>query len=70
MLHVFIFNSEVDIEEYDFIRMDPRRRDGGIANYDGKTISYNHSSRLCCNTENIFRDIFFVTATTFELTTT
>ena len=47
-LDSFILNSELDIGEYDLIRLDHIR----------KSPSYNHKTNFCRNTESILIDIF------------
>ena len=41
-----VLKSEVDIDEYDLIRLDPARRGGGVACYIRKSLSYNHKKAL------------------------
>ena len=41
-----VLKSEVDIDEYDLIRLDPPRRGGGVACYIRKSLSYNHKKAL------------------------
>ena len=41
------------------IRMDFSRREGRVACYNKKSLSYNHKPGLCPNIESIFTDIFF-----------
>ena len=41
-----VLKSEVDIDEYDLIRLDPARRGGGVACYIRKSLSYNHTRTL------------------------
>ena len=53
-----ILNSELDIDEYDLIRLDRSRRGGGVACYIRKSLSYNHKTSFCRNIESIFIDIF------------
>ena len=47
-LDSFILNSELDIGEYNLIRLDDIR----------KSRSYNHKTNFCRNTESILIDIF------------
>ena len=52
-----ILNSELDIDEYDLIRLDCSKRGGGVACYLG-FLSYNHKTSFCRNIESILIDIF------------
>lgn len=45
-------DSEVDIEVYDVIRMDRKRRRGGDACYLKKSLFRNHKSAFCPNIES------------------
>ena len=53
-----ILNSELDIDDYDLIRLDRSRRGGEVACYTRKSLSYNHKTSFCRNNESIFKDIF------------
>ena len=53
-----ILNSELDIDEYDLIRLERSRSGGGVACYIRKSLSYNHQTSFCRNIESIFIDIF------------
>ena len=53
-----ILNSELDIDEYNLIRLDRSRRGGGVACYIRKSLSYNHKTSFYRNIESIFIDIF------------
>ena len=57
-LDLSILNSELDIDEYDLIRLDHSRKGGGVACYIRKSLSYNHKTSFCRNNESIFIDIF------------
>ena len=41
-----VLKSEVDIDEYDLIILDPPRRGGGVACYIRKSLSYTHKKAL------------------------
>ena len=51
-----ILNSELDIDEYDLIRLDRSKRGGGVGCYIRKSLSYSHFFR---NIKSIFIDILF-----------
>ena len=58
-----ILNSELDIDEYNLVRLDHSRRvvEGGggeVTCCIRRSLSYNHKSSFCCNIESIFTDIF------------
>ena len=53
-----ILSSEIDIEGFDLLRLDPSRRGGGVACYVKKFLAYNYRDNFCKNTESIFIDIF------------
>ena len=53
-----ILNSELDIDEYNLIRLDRSRREGRVACSVGKSLSYNHKTSFCCDIESIFIGIF------------
>ena len=50
-------NSEVDIVDYDVIRMDCSKWGGGVACYITKKLWYNHKTSSCPKIETIFIDI-------------
>ena len=52
-----ILSSELDIDQYNLIRLDRSRRGGGVASYIKKYLSYNHNTRFFRNIETIFIDI-------------
>ena len=41
-----ILNSELDIDEYDLIRLDRSRKGGGAACYIRKSLSYNRKTKF------------------------
>ena len=53
-----ILNSELDIDEYDLIRLNHSRKGDGVACYIRKSLSYNRKTSFCRNIEHIFVDIF------------
>ena len=53
-------NSEVDIENYNLIRMDHSRKEGRVACCIRRSLSYNCNSSFCPNIKNIFVDIFLL----------
>ena len=57
-LNSSILNCELDIGEYDLIRLEGSRRGGGAACYIRKSLSYNHKTSFCRNIESIFIEIF------------
>ena len=57
-LNSSILNSEVSNKGYGVNRIDCSRRGGGVACYIRKSLSYNHKSSFCVNTDSIFVYIF------------
>ena len=53
-----ILYSELDIDEYDLIRLDCSRRGGGAVCYVRKALSFNHKTIFYRNIESILTDIF------------
>ena len=53
-----ILNSELDIEDYELIRLSRSRREGGFECYITKSLSYNHKPSFLHNIESIFIDMF------------
>ena len=48
-----ILNSELDIDEYNLIRLDRSTRGGRVACYIRTSLSYNHKTSFCRNIESI-----------------
>ena len=54
----YILNSELDIDEYDLIKLNPSRRRSGVASYIKKSLSHNQKTSFCRYIESIFIVIF------------
>ena len=53
-----ISSSYLDIENYDLIIMDRKRRQGGVACYVKKSFCYRHKYNFWRDIEQIFMDSF------------
>ena len=53
-----ILSSELEIDGYDFVRLDRSRRGGGVFCYIKSSIAYSYKDSFCSNIERIFVDIY------------
>ena len=52
-LDLSTLHNELDIDEYDLIRLDHSRKRSEVACYIRKSLSYNHKTSFCHNIESI-----------------
>ena len=48
---VKILSSEIEIEGYDLLRLDPSHRGGGVACYIKRSLAYNCKDNFCKSRE-------------------
>ena len=53
-----ILSSELEVDDYDLVRLDRSWRGDGVACYITSSIAYSYKDSFCSNTESFFVDIF------------
>ena len=54
----FVSSWEIEIEDYDLLRLDLFRRGDGVACYIKRSLVYNFKDNFCKSPESVFIDIF------------
>ena len=57
-LDVFVLNSEIVTEGFDFRQLDCSRKWGGDTGFIKPSVAHSYKPNMCLNTENIFTEMY------------
>ena len=57
-LDVFVLNSEIVTEGFDFRQLDCSKKWGGDTGFIKPSVAHSHKPNMCLNTENIFTEMY------------